>query len=343
MTTQLLGGLDLGDEPTGRTGAALTDATLTGAAPTGAAPTGAALADPDRLTRTAGRAAQRVALVSSRTQVVAAALTLLGALLLGAVLEVGVLGSLKHDRLQQIHYGQLREQLAKSVAPVGPTDSDGVLLVLGAPVAIVEIPRLHLREVVGEGTTAGVLIGGPGHLRSTVLPGQAGISVIYGRQAAYGGPFGRLATLRPGDALSVTTGQGRHLYKVLDLRRAGDPVPALRPGASRLVLATGDGTEFAPEGVLRLDADLLSPVQPGGAEARASGAVTSAERPMAGDNLALVPLVLWSQLLLLAMLAVVFLRARWGRWQTWAVGCPVLLLVGLKTADTLARLLPNLL
>ena len=270
-------------------------------------------------------------------------LTILGALLLGAVLEVTVLGGLKHDRAQQVHYRQLRAELALSTAPVGAMDVNGALLPLGAPVAVLEIPRLRMREVVGEGTTAGVLVDGPGHLRSTVLPGQQGISTIYGRQAADGAPFGRRGDLRPGDTNTVVTGQGQQVFRVFGQRRAGDKVPILATGSSRLVLATGEGTRYAPDSVLRIDADLVSPVQPGGARPFGASSLSAAENPMQGDPSALVPLLLWSQALLLAALAAVYLRARWGRWQTWTVAVPVLLIVGLNLVDQGARLLPNLL
>jgi hypothetical protein len=34
---------------------------------------------------------------------------------------------------------------------------------------------------------------------------------------------------------------------------------------------------------------------------------------------------------------------RWGRWQAWIVGVPVLLAVGLAVADLASSFLPNLL
>ena len=45
------------------------------------------------------------------------------------------------------------------------------------------------------------------------------------RIPAYGGPFGGLASLVPGDSIKVVTGQTVASYKVIDLRRAGDPLP----------------------------------------------------------------------------------------------------------------------
>jgi LPXTG-site transpeptidase (sortase) family protein len=91
--------------------------------------------------------------------------------------------------------------------------------------AVLEIPALDLHEVVFEGTTSGVLQDGPGHRRDTVFPGQEGTSVIMGRQATYGGPFGRLDVLQPGEPFTITTGQGAHTYHVTGVRREGDPQP----------------------------------------------------------------------------------------------------------------------
>ena len=131
--------------------------------------------------------------------------------------------------------------------------------------AVIEIPTLNIREVVEQGTTSQVLMDGPGHRRDSVFPGQAGTSVIMGRRSAYGGPFGKLASLRPGDRVTVTTGQGVQKFGVLDVRRAGDPLPvAPAAGESRLVLITATGAAYVPGGVLRVDAKLLSTVQPSG-------------------------------------------------------------------------------
>ncbi len=64
---------------------------------------------------------------------------------------------------------------------------------------------------------------------------------------------------------------------------------------------------------------------------------------MARDPDAWMPLVLWGQALLVAALALAWARIRWGGWQTWLVGVPVLGALGLAAADQAARLLPNLL
>ncbi|HSV68182.1 MAG TPA: class E sortase [Mycobacteriales bacterium] len=264
------------------------------------------------------------------------------ALLLGFVTDLTVVGGLRHARDQQVRYAELRSDLANAVAPVGPADEAGTPYPPGTAMALLEIPAINLREVVVQGTTAGVLRGGPGHRRDTPLPGQAGTSVVLGRRAAYGGPFRRLDQLIPGDQVTVTTGQGVHAFKVIDVRRAGDPEPpGLPAGHGRLTLVTAAGSPYLPTGVLRVDADLMSAVQPSPPPRPAPG-LTGAEQTMAADPSVWVPLVLWGQALLAAA-ALVWARIRWGRWQVWVVGVPVPGALGVAVADQVAGLLPNLL
>jgi sortase A len=210
-------------------------------------------------------------------------------------------------------------------------------------VAVLSVPKIHVKEVVFEGTTPSVLQNGPGHLRDTPLPGQAGVSEIMGRAATYGGPFGRLSHLHAGDLITVLTGQGESRFRVLDVRHEGDPLPTpLLVGRGRLVLATAAGTPFIPSGVLRVDADLISPTLETPASVLSANDLSPSERAMGTDPSAWVPLVLWGQGLVLAAVLLTWARTRWGRWQTWIVAVPVLLFFGLAVADQAARLLPNL-
>jgi sortase A len=264
--------------------------------------------------------------------------------LLTFLAQVSVVGELQHASDQRTSYGKFRSDLANGVAPVGQTGLDGQLLPLGAPVAVLTIDRLGVREVVGEGTTSGVLRRGPGHRRDTVLPGQTGASVVMGRAAAYGGPFGGLDRLRPGDEIDVLTGQGKSVYRVVGLRRAGDPLPAPVPaGGATMTLVTADGPPFLPSGVLRVDTQLLGKAAPAPGRVLGPSSLTAAEQVMAGERDQWMLVVLWAQALLLAVLALAWLRGRWGTWQLWTVGLPVLTALGLAVADHVARLLPNLL
>ncbi|MGA5702443.1 sortase [Peterkaempfera bronchialis] len=268
----------------------------------------------------------------------------LAVLLLGLTAHLVLLSGLEHRSAQQTGYDRLRADLAEGTAPVAQTDPQGRLLAPGTPVALLQIPALGLRQVVFEGTTSDVLTRGPGHRRDTPLPGQVGTSVLMGRQAAYGGPFGGLARLAPGDRLVLTTGQGRHEYRVLGLRRAGDPSPpAPAAGRGRLVLVTAHGTPYLPEGVLRIDADLVSPTADTPPAAIRPGSIPADEQPMSGSTGSLGQLVLWIQALAAASVAAVWAWHRWGRRQTWIVFLPVTAAVGFPVADQVTRLLPNLL
>ncbi|QIQ02172.1 sortase [Streptomyces liangshanensis] len=270
-----------------------------------------------------------------------AILCVLAAVLLGFVASLTVVGHLQHARDQEVAHDELRKQLALGTAPVGQRTYDNKPLALGAPVALLRIPVLGLREVVAEGTTSGVLMSGPGHRRDSVLPGQAGTSLIMGRQWGYGSPFVHLDRLPTGAVIEVTTGQGKAVYRVTGVRRPGDPLPpAIGAGGGRLTLITATGEAYTPSGLLRVDAELTSPVQP--APPR-SGRIDEAEEALAGESGAWLSVFLRCQLLLAAALLTVWAHRVWGRWQTWICAVPVLAAAGLAVASSATRLLPNLL
>jgi sortase (surface protein transpeptidase) len=279
-----------------------------------------------------------------RRRATAVALVSLTAVAFGLVLQMAVISRLQHRAAQQRAYDTFRYELAQGTAPVGQTDRAGDLLALGAPVALLEIPSLGLHEVVGEGSTGVVLMGGPGHRRDTPLPGQAGTSVVLGRAAAYGGPFKRLHELAGGAVITVTTGQGVATYTVTGVRLGGDPAPAPpAAGSGRLVLVTAMGTPFVPSGVLRVDADMTSPASVASTAVIAAGTLPSSEQPLGIDTSTVWALVIWLQGLVVVSVGIVWSWTRWGHHQTWIVFLPLTVLVAVLVADEFMKLLPNLL
>ncbi|MFF5233141.1 sortase [Dactylosporangium sp. NPDC000521] len=273
-------------------------------------------------------------------------LSILAVLLVGFTLHVTLLSQLGYARVQQTAYADFRGALAEATAPVGQTGPDGRLLALGTPVAVLRIPALGLQQVVFEGTTGEVMQSGPGHRRDTPLPGQAGTSVIMGRNAAYGAPFAGLFRLNSGDRIEVVTGQGEFVFVVLGVRHAGDLTPApVAAGRSRVTLMTAAGTMFFPSDVVRVDADLDNGTETVPSPPRPLGTkqLPASERVLAGDDAAWMPLVLWGQALLAAGLGITWARRRWGGAQAWIVGVPVLTVLGTATSDVAVRLLPNVL
>jgi sortase A len=281
--------------------------------------------------------------LSPRLQFVRAALVSALFLSLTLLLQLVVVSRLQHSASQDRAFDRFRADLAKGTAPIGPTDNEGRELRAGTPVAYLEIPAIGVKEVIGESTSPSVLFSGPGHRRDTPLPGQVGTSIVYGRRAAFGGPFARINELSEGDIITVTTGQGEFRFKVRGVRREGDPVPEpLEPGTGRLLLATAAGLPFLPDGVLRVDADLDGEAVGGPARVISVAELPAEEQIMGDDARTLWALALWLQALLAVALAAVWAWHRWGRAQAWIVFLPPLLLVGLLASDEAARLLPNL-
>ena len=282
--------------------------------------------------------------LSPGQRVARGAVALLAAVLLAFVAYLMGFSQLQHLVSQQRLESEFREQLAAGTAPVSEGTFDGILLADGAPVARLEIPSIGVDEIVVEGTTSGELMGGPGHRRDTVLPGQQGVSLIMGRAAAFGGPFGRLQELPPGAKFTVTTGQGEQKFEVMGLRYAGDPAPPrLASDEARIILETARGPAYLPQGVVRLDAVLVSEVQsPGGRQTRAA-TLPPESKELAGDSSTTWALLLALQLLVVVEVAAVWATRRIGARQAWIVFVPLTLLAALLVADQGARLLPNLL
>jgi hypothetical protein len=278
-------------------------------------------------------------------QAAGASLLILAVTALGFVAWVGLFSSLHYDKAQLNAYEALRVELASGTAPNGPTvpNNPSQLLPPGSPVAVLSIPAIKLRAVILQGTTGAVLENGPGHLRDTPMPGQVGTSVILGRQSAYGGPFGGLASIAPGDSIKVVTGQTVASYTVIDLRRAGDPLPPPVPaGGGRMILVTADGSPLVPTGILYVDADLTTKAQPSPGVVLAAY-MSPAENAMATDPQAWLPIVLLGQVLVLVAVTLSWLWSAFGKLQTWLIAVPIVGFMVLTVADQATRLLPNLL
>jgi sortase A len=289
-----------------------------------------------------GRAADRHWLVTVST-----AVTLVAIAVGSFALHLLVVGPVLQARAQQVLYADFRIALSEATAPTGQLTRDGELLPLGTPVALLSSADLGLdREVVLEGTTGGVLAQGPGHRRSSVLPGQAGVCVIYGRAWSSGAPFGGLGELPVGSEIVLTSGQGEHTYRVTGVRRAGAvlPVPPdATAGEGRLTLVSAEGLPYVGGSVVYVDAALTTPAAPSPGLAFSSAALPESEDAYGSDPQAWVPVTLHLLGVAAASLATGWLAVRWGRRQAWLAGFPVLVLLTTLASRELVRLLPNLL
>lgn len=289
----------------------------------------------------AARPAEPTTSADMASSVLSTSFTMIAIVCLWMAAQLLLLGSISQHRAQDLLYDELRYVLA------GPPDKAppmGPVVPVGDPVALLTIPSLGVEQVVVEGTASGDLLAGPGHRRDTVLPGQVGTSVVYGRAASYGAPFADLPELRAGEEIEVVGAQGTTTFTVLGVRRAGDPLPQpVAEGAARLTLVTAEGSgrlgAIAPESVVYVDADATEgfPAPPG-----RPAVVPESEKAMAADEGALPLLALCLALLLALTLGVVAARQRWSTVLVWVVASPLAIALSWASTDVVMRLLPNL-
>lgn len=251
------------------------------------------------------------------------------------------LGGLQEQRSQHQLYSQFRGVLDPS-SPVAPRIGGNIPD--GTPVALLNSPTAGLHNVVVvEGTSAGDLLSGPGHLRNTPLPGQAGEAVLLGRSTTAGAPFAGVTKLRKGDVVTVTTGQGKFRYTVQGQLRAGDQLPTIVSTSGLLTLVTSGGSpglgRLAPNRLVYVDAKLQgkAAIAPKG-----QPKTVSPEEIQGHNDAGAWPFIgLWMAALIATAVVCWRLWSRWGLLQIWLVGAPVLLgmLWGFSTEGM--RLLPN--
>jgi sortase A len=94
----------------------------------------------------------------------------------------------------------------KKVAPKPPP--------IGKAVAVLEIPKIQLEKVIVQGVGRDELRKGPGHVPSTVMPGQDGTFGVSGHRTTYGAPFYRLNELAKRDTITVVTRESIYTYSV---------------------------------------------------------------------------------------------------------------------------------
>ena len=266
----------------------------------------------------------------SVTRCVAVSLLLLAVLVIGFVGYLLVFSSIQEAGAQSRLYTTFAAELGQDVGPLGPTTP-------GSPVAVLDIPSIGIRDmVVVEGTSPENLTLGPGHLRNTALPGQLGLSVIYGRRATFGAPFARLGQLRRGDEIITITQQGKSVYRVAAIGDSQHPVRDM--AVNRLALLTAS-SPTVPSYYLEVDADLITAAHSGPV---AMPVIGPSERALAGDSGALVLTMTWGFGLALVAVGGAYAAARWSPWTVYVILVPAALAIIWNLYENLAALLPNL-
>lgn len=108
----------------------------------------------------------------------------------------------------------------------------------GQAIGRIDIPHIHARYVVVEGTNESDLAKGPGHYPDTPLPGMSGTVGIAGHRTTYLAPFNKLDELRKGDVVRLEMPYATVVYRV-ELTRIVLPTALWvtnRVGYNRLVM-----------------------------------------------------------------------------------------------------------
>jgi len=207
------------------------------------------------------------------------------------------------------------------------------------PVALIQIPAIGVDQVVVEGSSPQNLKQGPGHMPGSPLPGEFGNSVIQGHRLTYGGPFGKLDQLKPGDVITTVTGLGKFSYKVDRVRvivpGESDVIgPALK---SELTLVTSRAVGSTDR--LAVIASLVG--HPVGVPKRPPVAVGSDEQGTTGDMTGLLAAVLWAQVLIVLLVVAGRLYRRWPKMAVYLMTTAPILTVLWLTFQSLDRFLPG--
>ena len=244
---------------------------------------------------------------------------LVSGLLLLAILLVEFVGGFFIQQRAQV---QLRNEFTKTLTTAASAFGQPDLSPLpdtaprlGSAVAQVSIPSIGLSQIAIEGSTPEYTRQGVAHVPGTVLPGQAGHSMIIGRRTSFGAPLAGLGNVAAGSEILVTTIEGIAKYKVIPNSTPEDELPA-----NLLTIVTANPPVLSIS-QLSVQAELVGKPFP----------ATPRNNPMSTRSDHLAEFIVLLQLLIASIVAIPFMRKRFSAMITWLVLAPVVgaLIVGL--------------
>jgi len=131
---------------------------------------------------------------------------------------VGTNAATNHAQ-SDLRHALAQEWAQKPPPKTGSVRTTPVAVALGGPVALLDIPKINLKDlVIVQGTNRDQLAMGPGHVTSTVMPGQLGTFAVSGHRTTHSHPFYNLDALAKGDTITVVTQQAVYTYTVTDMK-----------------------------------------------------------------------------------------------------------------------------
>jgi sortase A len=237
-------------------------------------------------------------------------------------------------QLTVLHASHELDSLAGETLPTHPP-------AWGSAVGVLEIGRLHLRQVVVEGASSGDTSGGPGHVPGTAGLGQPSNSVVVGRRSLFGGPFGSIDQLRSGDRMLVTTTEGQSVYQVTSVRTSvpSSRLPALyriSAHAQLTLVTSGSSTPWSTDPATVVVTKLVGrPFQPTPQHAR-----SSAQTGTTGESSAWLQLLAAAGVFIGAVVLAGYLYRRSTLRVAYLLTTPALIVSMVLLAEATSRLLP---
>jgi sortase A len=206
----------------------------------------------------------------------------------------------------------------------------------GAPIAIIQIPRIGTNKVVVQGVSTDDLHKGPGHYATTVMPGQLGNAAIAAHRTTFGAPFYDLDKIHNGDQVLVTTNQGRFVYTVFrSIVVAPADTSVLDPTPQPQLTLTTCTPRFSAAQRLVVMASLAGPAI----------AAPPPPRLPVGGNLAggqgsWWPACLWGVVVGTLVASALFVARRWRPGLTYVIATPLVLAALFVFFESVSPLLP---
>lgn len=216
-------------------------------------------------------------------------------------------------------------------------------------VAVINIPKIGLDEIVVDDVGVEDLKKGVGHYPDTKMPGQPGNVGFAGHRTTYGHPFNRIDELDPGDPILVTTLSGvTYRYETVGQTVVTpEHVEVLDDTPDNRLTLTTCNPKYSAAQRLIVTAKLVTPLAPAPAQPAPAppqprkSQLASESAGLSGAAAAKRPAVAWAILATSVWLGA-WAVGKWTgwRWTAYAVGLPIFLVMLFLFFENFARLLP---
>ena len=234
-----------------------------------------------------------------------------------------------------------RQMLNVFTTPAGAVPLSGKLPADGTPAAVLTISKIHLDQIVVQGSGPAQTANGPGLMTGTARPGTIGNAVIIGRSLTGGKPFANLHELKVGDKLTLASGLGKFHYKVskTGYAKPGQIDPASPVNHAELTLVTANDPLSNNIQYFVVARQTTAP----GVATKPHHKPTTIQLGLAGDPNALVPSILLGLLYVAGLVATVlaYRRYRSKALVIYILTTPIILAIAFWWFQNLYLLLPS--